>query len=293
MEEVQTSNGTILHVEKISKIHKNIKGIYIVFNILDKKGYVGQSINLYKRRNNHIAELRRNNHPNIYLQRSWNKYGKKNFIVYILEIIDDINNLNEKELYYIKLLETRTNTHGYNMKLDTYSRENENVSKDQNRECSYLRKPVVQLDINGNFIKRYDGEKIAAIENNMSQSQIGHCCNKIRHNAGGFIWIFESIYDDDMFNFEDYIKTLPGKLVIRGKVDHNKIKVELEPKYKNAVLQLNLYGSLIRKWDYPALTKEFGFNPNKIYECCSGKIKTHKGYMWIYEKNLKNELEVI
>lgn len=284
LEEIQTKNGKVLLVEKVLKAHKKVKGIYIVFNIVNKKGYVGQTINLYKRKNNHIAELRRNNHPNIYLQRSWDKYGKNKFIVYVLEIVDNINDLNARELYYIKLLETRMNSYGYNMKLDTYSREDENISKDQNRECPYFRKPVVQLDFNGNFIARYDGQEVAAIKNNLYQSQVGYCCNKIRGSSGGYLWIYENEYNDESFNFIEYLKTIP-KFHMKSKNGIRNIKEKV--KVNRRVLQIDKNNNnIIKIWDSPAKTKEFGFNPNKIYECCSGKIKTHKGFMWNYEKNV-------
>ena len=216
LEEIITSNKLVLQVKQISKIHKKIKGIYIIYNIINKKSYVGQTINIYKRRNNHFAELRRGKHHNIYLQRSWDKYGENNFIGYVVKIVDNIDDLNIEELFYIKLMQTRLNNHGYNQKLDTYSRKEENISKDQlNNEKLSLRKSVIQLDFNGNFIARYDGQEIAAIENDLWQSQIGYCCNKIRGSSGGYHWLYESEYNDD-FNFEEYLKTIP-KTRLKGK----------------------------------------------------------------------------
>lgn len=283
-ENIITANGLTLNVTKITKAHKYVLGIYLIYNKINKKCYIGQSNNLYKRKNNHFAELRRKNHSNVYLQRSWDKYGENNFIGYILKIIDNINNLNKDELYYIKLLQTRLSKYGYNQKLDTYSRDGENISKDQNKECPYFRKPVVQLDFEGNFIARYDGQEIAAIENNMWQSQVGYCCNKIRGSSGGYHWVYESEYNDDSFNFNEYLKTIP-RTFIKSKNKKNK-KINSK-KINHHVLQIDKNNNIIKIWDSPAQTKNYGFNPNKIYECCSGKNKTHKGFIWIYERDYK------
>lgn len=77
-----------------------ISGIYRIRNIINDKSYYGSSKDINKRWNRHKNELNKNKHGNILLQRSWNKYGKKNFIFEIVEECD-INLLLEKEQYYL------------------------------------------------------------------------------------------------------------------------------------------------------------------------------------------------
>lgn len=50
-------------------------GIYYITNTINGKFYVGSSKNIKKRWARHIRDLNNNNHHNIYLQRSCNKYG--------------------------------------------------------------------------------------------------------------------------------------------------------------------------------------------------------------------------
>lgn len=66
-----------------------ISGIYKIINKVNEKYYVGSSINIYKRWNQHKSNLNRNIHTNDHLQKSWNKYGKNNFEFVIVEEISE------------------------------------------------------------------------------------------------------------------------------------------------------------------------------------------------------------
>ena len=89
-------------------------GIYCIKNKVNGKRYVGKSIDIERRWNNHITQLRNNNHPNEYLQRSWNKYGEDVFDFCVLEVCES-ETLNSREIYWIDYYESFTN--GYNLTL--------------------------------------------------------------------------------------------------------------------------------------------------------------------------------
>lgn len=59
-------------------------GIYKITNIINNKFYIGSSHNLKSRKWQHFNCLKRNKHHCIKLQRSYNKYGKDNFIFEII-----------------------------------------------------------------------------------------------------------------------------------------------------------------------------------------------------------------
>lgn len=59
-------------------------GIYSIKNLVNGKKYIGQALDLKKRKREHFSLLRRNLHLNIHLQNAWNKYGENNFIFDIL-----------------------------------------------------------------------------------------------------------------------------------------------------------------------------------------------------------------
>ncbi len=76
-------------------------GIYCIKNLTNDKKYIGSSINVFKRKNRHFSELKNLKHKNIKLQRSFNKHGKDKFIFYVIELVEDKNNLIVREQYYI------------------------------------------------------------------------------------------------------------------------------------------------------------------------------------------------
>lgn len=91
-----------------------ISGIYCIENKIDKKKYIGFSVNIKGRWNYHKSFLNKNNHDNSYLQNSWNKYGENNFIFYILEECDK-DKLEEREIYFIDLYQSKDRDNGYNL----------------------------------------------------------------------------------------------------------------------------------------------------------------------------------
>lgn len=90
-------------------------GIYCIENIETNKKYIGQAVDIQDRWRRHIGDLNRNAHCNDYLQNAWNKYGKDGFKFYIIESCD-VEQLDEKEIYYIDFYNTMDRNYGYNMK---------------------------------------------------------------------------------------------------------------------------------------------------------------------------------
>ena len=93
-----------------------MKGIYKIVNIVTNKVYIGQTKrDIEKRWKEHINELNKNIHNNLHLQRSWNKYGKENFVFDIIEINEDNDKIDRLEMFYINQYDSFVN--GYNMNL--------------------------------------------------------------------------------------------------------------------------------------------------------------------------------
>jgi len=93
-------------------------GIYIIQNILNKKLYVGSSVNINARLSKHKYQLKKNKHSNQKLQNAVNKYGLNNFNFSILDQVKEINLLKDKERFWIDNLNSRDD--GYNITIDTY-----------------------------------------------------------------------------------------------------------------------------------------------------------------------------
>ena len=92
-----------------------MQGIYIIISLVNRKVYIGQSTNIKLRWLGHKEDLRKNRHPNRYLQNAWNKYGEKNFIFSVLEeCLED--KLTEREQYWINFYGGINSSHTYNFR---------------------------------------------------------------------------------------------------------------------------------------------------------------------------------
>lgn len=96
--------------------YESDSGIYQIINLKNGKRYVGKSKNLYRRKYQHLGELNSNKHNNKYLQNSYNKYGSNNFLFEVIEFCD-INNLSNREYYWINHYQSYNRDKGYNIEL--------------------------------------------------------------------------------------------------------------------------------------------------------------------------------
>jgi len=79
-------------------------GIYLIYSIASEKGYIGSTIQSFKRRfYNHRSDIRIGRHCNEHLVKAWNLYGKDNFLFVPIEIFKGTREeLIERENFYIR-----------------------------------------------------------------------------------------------------------------------------------------------------------------------------------------------
>lgn len=102
-------------------IQNNVCGIYLIRNNINNKIYIGQSLNTHRRWNEHLRSgqpekyskksLRDSNTP---IHKAMQKYGIENFTITILEQCSK-EELDEKEQYWIYLLNSNDKNIGYNI----------------------------------------------------------------------------------------------------------------------------------------------------------------------------------
>lgn len=92
-------------------MENKICGIYMIRNRINGKMYIGQSIDIHDRWDEHIYSLRGGYHINNHLQRAWNKYHENNFDFSIIEECSE-DELDDKEIFWIAKYDSYYN--GYN-----------------------------------------------------------------------------------------------------------------------------------------------------------------------------------
>lgn len=105
---------------KTKSCDKNKCGIYLIRNLINGKVYIGKSVNIYKRIVAHICGLtaKRKKEENPHFISAWYKYGKEAFEYVVLEECS-IDELSEKELYWMHFYDSINSNKGYNKRLDS------------------------------------------------------------------------------------------------------------------------------------------------------------------------------
>lgn len=92
--------------------------VYKIVNLVNDKVYIGQTVNTFNRRYGGrgigVQRVIRSQSTNWHLLRAIAKYGVDNFKVEIIEQCNTIEELNEKESYYIELYDSNNDEKGYN-----------------------------------------------------------------------------------------------------------------------------------------------------------------------------------
>ena len=167
----------------------NICAVYQIKNIKNNKVYIGSSKDIGSRWAEHKRDLKVGVHRNQHLQKSYNKYGKNNFVFEILEYIDDINIQYEREQWWINFKNACNDNYGYNI---------QNIVLVVPKKT----KKVICLETREIF----DSLEQASVSKNIDAGSISCCCNKRKlKQAGGYHWMF---YDEYKNSSEDIIKSI-------------------------------------------------------------------------------------
>lgn len=99
----------------MTKQNLNVSGIYCIRNLISGKVYVGSSQNIRKRFLAHKSALQLGRHHSEVLQRSWIKNGCDAFSFEILEIVEDLSHIIQREQHWIDALKAHKSDGGYNI----------------------------------------------------------------------------------------------------------------------------------------------------------------------------------
>ncbi len=102
-------------VAKEAKALSKKGGIYVIRNIVNGKLYVGSAKCFGQRWQIHSCALEKGKHHSYHLQDSWNKYGAGSFVVEVLEVVEDVEQLRKREQEWINSFGCFDRSVGYNI----------------------------------------------------------------------------------------------------------------------------------------------------------------------------------
>lgn len=91
-----------------------MRGIYKITNTINNKCYIGKSENLPDRIKYHIKSLLNGDNKNKHMQNAYKKYGENSFTVEIIEILNEEDDINDREKYWISFYNSNDKHYGYN-----------------------------------------------------------------------------------------------------------------------------------------------------------------------------------
>lgn len=145
-------------------------------------------------------------------------------------------------------------------------------------QVKYVKRPVLQYDLLGNYIKEWDSRVVAASSLNMSPESISAASTGRTNSAGGYLWRdkdpskwYPPVYNPKQCNYER-----------EGLLNHRDGKTNKRP-----VNQYNSDGLFIQSW--PSITeasKSLNIEYRSISKCCLGHILTAGKFKWKYKINI-------
>jgi group I intron endonuclease len=248
-------------------------GVYKITNLNNNKVYIGSSTSerdgFKDRINTHIRLLNNKKHPNKHLQSSWDKYSYKSFKFEILEIIKGKDKIIEREQYYIDLYGVINPNIGYNKAPIANSQLGFKHSEESKRKMSKAAKSRSK-EISERMKKIMTGKKMS----DETKEKISKKIKGIKRN----------------YEFKNKMSIIAKNRVVSDDTKNkiSKTKTGKISKKRKKVIQLDLYGNLIKIWSFAGEAEsELNITRGKISAVCLNNRKTAGGFKWKY----KNEMD--
>lgn len=291
--------------------------VYKVTNTINGKVYVGITNQTFKVRwYKHCSDsLRGSEFP---LHNAIRKYGVDNFTIELLEICDTLEQLKEREKFWIIELQSKVDKNGYNLtdggdgtfgkKLSEETKDkirqkalgrvvSEEV-KDNLRKRSPFRKEVKMFDLQGNYIQTFESCTSAAKFVNGKANHIADVARGKANKAYNYKWS----YTGEITKQEE-VKPIVTQVVKTKRVTSEETKLKLsisnkenwtEEKRKQSslnnpknhpILQYTLDGEFVKEYyNVSDAARSVGASTHtNIAKCARGIRKKACGFVWRYK----------
>lgn len=210
------------------------------------KSYIGQTVQSLSERAGHNGK---NYLSCKYFYSAIKKYGWENFIVEILGEFPQ-EQLNYQERRYIEIFNTLSPS-GYNIQFGDFNYHNG-------------RKKIYQYNTNGDLIKVWDGQNIAADTLNLNRQALNQCLKGKNKRCGDFFWSYQLL---EKYPVKEIISN-DEKIVYMCDINNNVLKT---------------FKSIGSAADY------VNGERSAIKRCCRNELKTAYGYKWKCSEILKEK----
>lgn len=218
--------------------------IYKATNLINGKSYIGQTVDPHSRIWQHqrcYEKEQCNFHDAI------QEFGFENFEWEIIDSCTDLEKAGELEKHYIKKYDTFSN--GYNM------------TKGGRGGSFWRARPIVQLTLSGEYVKRYDSAGETELEG-FHNSDVLLTCKGKSYTCKGFIFMFE----------DEYLEK--GARVYSKPASQS----------RKSIVQCDTEGNLVRRFESViSASEKTGIKRTRISSVLTGSSKTAGGYIFVYE----------
>ena len=216
------------------------------------------------------------------------KNRKKDIITDILEYVEDISKLNERETYWLQNFDAANNPLYYNRSNISHGC---HITNDKTKKLQSLsspkRKKILQYSLEGIFIKEWKCMADVTREYNINTGDLTTTCQGKQKSAGGFQWKYYEInYPKNIPPYIKYSPTESHKQIISKKLTGiTKTKEQKKHRFK-PILQYDLNGNFIKEFEYiREVFKELNIKEGTLSSCLhkvNGQ-KTAGGFQWVYK----------
>ena len=294
--------------------------IYKVTNNINNKIYVGITNQGYKVRfYKHCSDsIRGSNFP---LHLALRKYGIDNFTTEVIETCDTIDLLKEREIHWIKTLQSQSKEIGYNVtnggdgafgrpvSEETRQIMREKATGRKHSDETKLKlqyntsiKSISMYTLDGVYVKTFNSSREASREIGVNSTNIAACARGNYTQSGGYKWSYTTeLKPIDKPSINTTFKPVKSRVVVmtdevKKKIsDSNKAtfsdparrlkRSQNNPKNR-VIVQYTLDGILVKEYNSVAdAVREIGAKTHtNIAKCARGIRNKAEGFVWKYKE---------
>ena len=224
--------------------------IYKATNKINGKSYIGQTLNLARRKREHLKRRCASGYRTAF-QVDIDKYGEEAFQ---WEVLTELTTKEEADKTETQMILTHgtLEPNGYNSMIGGGG------------GSKWRAIPVVCLTVDGEFVKRYESAS-ATEDDGFHYHGVLESCRNPKTSTKGFIFMFE----------DEYLK-------------HGGRKKEDKdmPNFAREIYQCKMDGTFLKSYPMIAIAeKETGISHSHIIMCAQGKYKSAGGYIFVYPED--------